>query len=235
VSADFGNFYVVFSNQRVPSLTTTTVHAIGGGLSATGQIISRGNLFSQITLDGGLSGVIAVQLNLGLNRTVRGQNTRFGGILSNGPASGSVVILGQELGDVTIHGGLSGNYAVKGGILGNLLIDGGLSSTGKTVCDGQVGDPTQNTMFNVSGNNKGIIAAYGKMLLNVTGPTGYVFNNVGSSGNPKNATAINAIFTSNNLPLALDLSGLDLGGLASILLDMQNLKVVNGTLTGPVP
>jgi hypothetical protein len=90
-------------------------------------------------------------------------------------------------------------------------------------------------MFYCEGSNKGIIAADGKILFGGTAPTGYVFNNVGATAGNLNAAAINAIFTNNKLPLALDLSGLDLGGLALILRDLQNLKVVNGTLTGPVP
>jgi hypothetical protein len=234
VPANFGNVYVAFSNKGVPSLTCTVVQAQGGGIS--GRIISRGNLISLVSASGGISGVIAVQGNLGVIWTISKTTTRLGGLVSgNGTvASGSIVVLGQQLGDVSLNGTLSGSYAVKGGIVGNLSVGGGLGTTGKVISGGEIGDPGQNTHFTFTGTNSGIIAAEGKISFYKGAPGGYVFNNVGTSGNP-NAAAINAIFTYNGIPLALDLSGLDLGGLASILLDLQNLKVVNGTLTGPVP
>ncbi len=228
VNADFGGLYVAFSNN-VPYLTTTVVQAQGPGI--TGQLISRGNLFSQVTSNTGISGVIAIQGNFGLNRTVGGKNVRFGGLLSNGTVTGSIVILGQELGDVRINGGLAGNYAVKGGILGNLLIDG---TSGKLVSGGQIGSATEGTAFSLNGGNTGIIAADGNIILLPTGPTGNLFNDVGTSGNA-NAAAINAIFTNNGAALGLDVNPLDLHGLALILTDMQNLKVTKGVLTGPVP
>jgi len=208
---------------------------VSHGLEASGQIISRGNLLSLVASGGGMSGVIAAQGNLGLSLTVAGLNTRLGGIVSNGPFSGSVVILGQQLADAVLQGPMFGDYAVEGGILGNLWIDGGLSATGKVVSGGQIGDPTQGTTFRLDGPNCGIIAADGNISFCGHAPGGYVFNDVGAApGNP-NAAAINAIFTNGGSPLALDISGLDLRGLALILLDLQNLKVVKGTLTGPVP
>ena len=44
-------------------MTATTIQAGGGGLS--GAILSRGDLLSQITVNGGTSGLIAAQGNLG--------------------------------------------------------------------------------------------------------------------------------------------------------------------------
>ncbi len=243
VSADFGNLYVSTSNEgpgnegrwnEGPCLTTTVVETQCGGVS--GRIISRGSLVSQITSGGDLSGVIAVQGNLGLNRTVAGQNMRFGGIVSNGPVSGSVVILGQQIADVTINGGLNGgHYAVEGGILGNLLINGGLDALSALVSGGQIGASALGTTLTVNGDNKGIIAAAGNIVFGKHAPKGYVFNQVGTNLQNPNAAALRAIFTNNNLPLALDVSGLDLQGLTLILLDLQSLRVANGTLAGPVP
>ncbi len=244
VSTDFGNLYVSTSNEgpgnegrwnEGPYLTTTVVETECGGIS--GRIISRGNLVSQITSDGGLSGVIAAQGNLGLNRTVAGENTRFGGILSNGPVSGSVVILGQQIADATINGGFKGgHYAVEGGILGNLLINGGLDASSALVSGGQIGASALGTTLTVNGDNKGIIAAAGNIIFGKHAPKDYVFNNVGTNTQNPNAAALSAIFTNNGSILALDVNPLDLKGLALILVDLENLAVgSNGSLTGPVP
>ena len=230
VAGNFGNVYVAFS-KGVPYLTTTVVQAQGGGIS--GRIISRGNLLSLVSSSGGLTGVIAVQGNLGAIWTISKTTTRLGGIVSsNGAAiSGSIVVLGQQLGDVSLNGTLSGSYAAKGGIVGNLSIGGGLGATGNVISGGEIGDSVQGTSFTFTGTNSGIIAAEGSIHFTKGTPAGYVFSNAAGA----NAAAINAIFTNNGLPLALDIGNLDLQGLTLILTDLQNLKVgPNGVLTGPI-
>jgi hypothetical protein len=232
IPANFGNVYVDFykkDQSLIPFLTTTVIQAKGPGLS--GRVISRGNLVSQMTVDGGISGVVAVQGDLGLNIMVGQKSARLASIVSNGGLSGSIVVLGRQLGDVTLHGLTTGSYAVKGGILGNLNMDGGLALGAKVVSGGQIGDATLGTFFDFTGSNKGIIAAKGNILFDKTAPKGYVFNNVGATANP-NGAGIDTIFNNNNIPLALDLSGLDLQGLALMLLDLGNLTVSSsGNLT----
>lgn len=212
-----------------PYLTSTTINSEGG---LPGRIISRGNLLSAINSDGGISGVIAAQGNLGA--VVGPANTRVGGILSNGNFSGQLVVLGSEYGNVILHGGLnSGRVAVKGGIFGNLLIDGGLDSSAALVSDGAIGSPAAGTRLTVTGRNAGIVAANGS--INSAPIGGVVFNNAGATpGNP-NAAAIDAIFTQQSAPLALDVLPQDLQGLSSILQDLAASRLnAKGILTGPI-
>ena len=232
VPADLGGIYVDCSHW-FPVLTATTIQSEGG---LPGRIISRGNLISAIRADGGISGTIASQGNLGAYAKIGGSIVRLGGISSNGPLTGDLVVLGNDIGDLTFHGGLkAGRVAIKGNVLGNVLIDGGLDRSSAFVSGGQIGDPSAGTALMIDGSNKGIIAARANIRLIGHGPTGAVFNNVGAiSGNP-NAAALDAIFTDHSAPLMLDLSSLDLGGLGLILQDLNALKVgANGNLTGPV-
>src|SRR5262249_8169068 len=98
IPADFGRS-ITDSSGNI--LSVTSVSARGEGL--TGQIISRGNLISQINASGGISGVIAAQGDLGvIQRNSGGNLVRFGGIQSNGTISGQVVTLGNILGDINI-------------------------------------------------------------------------------------------------------------------------------------
>src|SRR5262249_58555668 len=47
----------------------TTIQAGGGGLTATGQILAKGNLVSQITIKSGVDGVIATHRDIGVSQT----------------------------------------------------------------------------------------------------------------------------------------------------------------------
>src|SRR5262249_53894085 len=85
------------------------------------------------------------------------------------------------------------------------------------------------------GTISGIVAAEGPISLKAgtISPTAFYQSNLGS-GNASKA-AIDAVFTKYGQSLAFDLAGLDLGGLAQILADLQALKVGStGGLTGPV-
>jgi hypothetical protein len=233
VPADLGRLYVNTSG-KVPVVTTSTVQA--GGIS--GELVSRGDLISQVTLTGTvLTGVIAVQGNLGKIFTPSsGPPTRLGGVLVNNPFAGDLVILGTSYGDLRFNGGLkSGRIAAEGGFVGNLLVNG-ISAGGAVVSGGEIGDTTGGTVFTVNGTNKGIIAAKGPVQFAKGSPGGNVFVAplVASNAAAIDA-AIDAIFTyKNGQSLAFDLAGLDLGGLALILKDLQALNVSNGQLTGPV-
>jgi hypothetical protein len=229
VPADWGRLYVNTSG-KTPFVTATTIQS--GGVS--GELVSRGDLISQITANGGgLTGVVAAQGNLGKAFTSSsGQSTRLGGLVANGQFNGELVVLGQVIGDMAFNGGLKGGgrVAVKGGIVGNFTINGGLDSTAAVVSGGEIGDTTLGTVFTVNGGNKGIIAAKGAMNFGKGSPGGYVFNNATGG----NAAAIDAIFTNNGSALAFDINALDLGGLNLILTDLAALYVdAHGNLAGP--
>jgi hypothetical protein len=227
----------------------TTINTTG---DITGRIISRGNLVSRIQSKK-ITGVIAAQGDIGaIQRNGTGAAVldgaghliRWGGILSDGGIYGQVVALGNVFGDITAHGGLkdNGRIAVKGravaglaatrtGLLGNVIIDGNIDDGGALVSGGLIGDAAGGTVLHL-GNNKGIIAAKGDINFEHS-PKGTVFEDATGV----NAAAIDAIFTrGGGMPLAFDLVGLDLAGLASILHDLAALRVgTGGTLTGPVP
>jgi hypothetical protein len=118
---------------------------------------------------------------------------------------------------------------VKGGISGNLTIAGGLDKGGALVSGGEIGDAALGTKLNLSGDNKGIVAAKGKVRFGIQ-PTvrGVFLQNVGVIAGNSDALAIDAIFTDNHTSLGFDLTGLDLGGLGSILRDLRSLRATAG-------
>jgi hypothetical protein len=239
VAADFGRAYVVTATKNSPAyITATTVQGSGGG-SLSGQIISRGDLISSMSGDGGVTAMIAAQGNIGANATIGTYSDRVGGILVNGGFSGQVIALGNILADMTFHGGLrGGGLAVKGnpikgfnpsriGILGNVVVDGIIDGSSAIVSGGEIGDPAFGTTLSY-GNNKGIVAAKGSITFgSSTDPSkGYVFNNA-SAG--QNAAAIDAIFETQSGALITSFDGatpLDLANLNLILTDLARLHVV---------
>jgi Ca2+-binding RTX toxin-like protein len=206
-----------------PVATTTTVHAVGGGIE--GRLISRGDFLSQVTAEGGISGLIAVQGNLG----TRSGSVRLGGILSDGPVRGQLVVRGTVLGDVTLHGGLQGGrIAVEGNILGNMTIDGGIDATSALVTAGSIGDATAGTELRLDGDVKGILAAAGSISFDhppSTTHAAFFGTNLGTS-DPTSTNAIDAIFTP-----AFDVNPLDLGGLEHMLTELASLGVQDGELS----
>jgi hypothetical protein len=233
VSADLGDEYVGTSNNG-PFLTVTTIQSSG---TETGRIISRGKLLSQVLVNGGLSGLIAAQGDLG----ILAGSTRLGGIVVNGGLTGGQILtLGTVYGDLLINGGglVSGKIAAKGAIVGNLTINGGLDTASAVVSGGEIGDVSRGTHLTLNGPNNGIIAAEGPINLAKsvsTSPGGFFGANIGP-GNP-NKAVLDAIFTNGGLPLAFDdPNTLDLGGLNWILNDLASLHVgTNGNLTGTTP
>ncbi|HEY7307952.1 MAG TPA: hypothetical protein VH643_01195, partial [Gemmataceae bacterium] len=213
----------------------TSIQTGGGGLAAPiivngivvnpgGRIIVGGNLISQVTLKSGLDGVIAVDGDIG------DAVTRFGGItVSTGGVNGQIVALGNVFGDINITGGLSGRIAARGNILGNLSIGGGISTTGAIVSAGQIGDETCGTQLNISGKDKGILAAEEDINFGATGSLNQagLFENVGSP-----FAAIDAIFTDHGVLLDVTVPS----ELALLLKDLLALSVdSNGNLTGTTP
>jgi hypothetical protein len=184
--------------------------------------------------------------------------TRFGGItVSTGGVNGQIVALGNVFGDISVTGGLGGRIAVKGkeeyglsrgqnfsrtGILGNVTIGGGISTTGAIFSAALLGDDgsdnikndTKGTQLNISGTDKGIIAAEEDINFGSTGSLNQagIFENVGSTSAAKyrlgvNKAQIDAVFSDQNVALTIP------DGLSLILADLLALTVdANGNLTG---
>jgi hypothetical protein len=242
VPADLGRVYVTTTNKG-PVLTSTIVHAFGTGLS--GQIISRGNLISQVIADSGISGVIAVQGNVGTTFTYPGgQVVRINSgssesILSNSniPFTGQLVVLGNIIGDVTLNGGMqSGRIAVQDSILGNLTINGVLDSQSILVAGGSIGSATYGTGL-TAGTIQGIVAAVGPInVVKISSNQALYYQ----ANDTPDAAVIDAIFSQDVSPLSpTDLfdrtTPEDLVNLSQMRTNLRSLSVKNGKLYLPPP
>jgi hypothetical protein len=248
IQATRGDIGRAFTNSSGTITGVTFISAGGGGL--TGKILAKGNLVSQVTLHSGLTGMIAVDGDIGVIQTSSGTAVtnpdgsliRFGGItVSTGGLAGEVVALGNVFGDLTVTGGLSGRIAVQGhpgefglaasryGILGNVSIGGGIGTTGAIVSDGAIGDSAGGTHLTISGTDKGILAAGQGINFGATGS----LNQAGIFNPARGAdlAAIDAIFTNNHIELDV----IDPAQLNLIIQDLLNLTVTNGKLTGTTP
>ncbi|MHB1559304.1 MAG: beta strand repeat-containing protein, partial [Isosphaeraceae bacterium] len=235
VPADLGRVYVD-TTGRTPILTSTIVRSSGHGLS--GRIISRGNLLSQVVSDGGISGVIAVQGNIGTTFTYpSGQVVRINSgsspsVLSNGPFSGQMIVLGNIIGDVTLNGGMrDGRIAVQGSILGNLTIHGVLDLDSALVAGGSIGSTSYGTTLSID-NIQGIVAAVGSInagKVNANHALDYQANDT------LDESVIDAIFSQGVSPLSpADLldqtTPEDLLNLTQMQVNLKSLTVKNGKL-----
>ncbi|MGH9353981.1 MAG: hypothetical protein ACRD2G_17770, partial [Terriglobia bacterium] len=238
IAADWGRVYSQPASKEkggessgTTVLAATVVYSGGGGLS--GRLISRGNMISQVVANGGISGVIAAQGDLGVNES----GTRLGGIVSNGPVSGQVVVLGKAQGDLTLHGGLKGGaLAFAGDVLGNLDVEGQVDSASKIIAMGSIGSAAAGTTM--SGSVSGILAAAG--TINAGRPfntRSALFYQAGIAAGTANWTAMEAIFTNGGQSLAFDGTSLgDLQGLNLILTDLTAIHVgSNKALLGATP
>jgi hypothetical protein len=237
----------------------TYIHSNG---NMSGTIKGRRNLISSILIDGGMSGVIATQGDLGAiqrdpsaNAVVQNDTahslTRFGGITFNGGMAGQVVALGNIFGDITVNGGLSGQIASKGqavsgldvrriGFLGNITINGGIASTGTIVSVGVIGDTgvypaTGSTSYGTHLVINGNDSGLLAAEVNINfGKTGKLNTAVFGNASGDSKTAIDNIFIQSGKILAFDTVVSGKSGLSWILGDMISLHVgSNGTLTGP--
>jgi len=248
VAADLGVATVNSSTGKITAVTTFSAGALSG------KLIVRGNLVSSLTLSGSLTGLLAVQGDIGvIQRTSTGaaslnssgQMTRFGGItLNGGTTTGNIVADGNDFADIDIDNSLAGRIAIEGvpvsglastrfGILGNLSASS-ISSTAAIVTLGQIGDATQGTSLSFNSQLSGFLAAIGSIRI---GQGSYsssrVFQNLAIAS--ASAVAIQNIWTNGGLPLTFDVNPLDQQGLNLILTDLTNLKIgSNGALTGTV-
>jgi hypothetical protein len=243
VSADLGS---ILYNKKGQAAGVTTIYCAG---ALTGQIISRGNLISSITVRKTFGGVIAAQGDVGvlarnaagsLVASRSGQLTRFGGIAVSGNATGQILALGNILGNVAISGVLSGRIAAAGqalsgldasrcGILGNLRVRS-VTAGGAVVSGGIIGDAASKTVFS-GGRVGGIVAAKGSIAStrSTKVASGNLFQNTGLSGNV-NGPVITALFSNSGGWASFDLLAGDLQGLASMEANLSNLHVVGGSL-----
>src|SRR5262249_50762004 len=231
-----GDIGLAMTNTRGVIVRTTTINTNQG---ITGQIISRGNLVSQITSQKAFSGVIAAQGDIGvanINATTHQLVSRFGGILSNGQLTGDIIALGNIVGDITAKNGVGGRITAKGhavagllatqiGILGNISVSGNIQVGSAIVSGGEIGDAASGTLLS-SGAIKSIVAAEGPINFGGTGSTSGSFI-VQNQTTGANHDAIEAIF----VPSTFDITPGDLAGLSLILTHLNALHVVNGTLT----
>lgn len=211
----------------------------------TGEIVSVGNLVSTITTYGSFSGVIAAQGNIGAIELNTGGTpvltlnalTRFGGIAISGADSGKIIALGNMFGNLTIKGSVTGRIATEGqainglaatriGILGNVTATN-FGTGAAIVSGGLIGDSTGGTSVNL-GKATGFVAAAG--AVNLTKSTTIATVNLIANATGANLSAINSIFTNNNLPLFFDTGG-NLAGLALIETHLANLQDNNRVLS----
>ncbi len=256
VETTAGDFGRALTDATGKITKVTYVHSGSNNLS--GRIISRGNLVSSVLADGGMTGVIAAQGDIGaIQRDANGKAvvgtdianslTRFGGIRVNGGMSGQIVSLGNIFGDLTFNGGLGGRIAVKGrqvlgldaqryGILGAIVINGGIGAGAAIVSAGVVGD--DGVYIGVDSDAYGTQLTINGQELGILaaesdinfGKTGKL-NTAGlfENAKPPNKAQIDAIFTQGGTALTID------NGLALILADLTALHVgSDGNLTGTV-
>jgi len=261
IKTTLGDLGRVFTDASGNITGVTYIHAAAGGI--TGKIISRVNLISSIRSDGGMSGLIAAQGNIGTiqrnpatGKAVVGTDvahslTRFGGILVNGGMSGQIVALGNVFGDITLNGGISGRIAVHGqqlselaagryGILGRLTINGTIDANAAIVSGGVIGDDGVYVVGTTDSDAYGTQITFGsdKGILAADfdinfGQTGKIY----SAGVFENAagTTNGAVINAIFTQGNVPLA-FDNGGLDLILGDLAKLRVdaKTGNLTGTV-
>ena len=245
-TTDLGRAYVATGVNGVPYVTSTSItsDAVGRpapifGAGITGRIFSRGNLISRVLANGGISGIIAAQGDVGANSTLLSTTnpTQVGGISTDYSAdSGQIVVLGRFLGDLNLLGGLTvkGAIAVRGSMLGNTAING-LAVGTSLISGGSIGNPAQGKALAFT-SNQGIISARGSVTnkYNVPAAPGYMSSNDATAPDGIDAHVIDAIFAdaSGNAEHGLDaLANRDIIGLSTILADLAQLHVYNGRLS----
>ncbi len=232
----FGQVIVTPGNipSEPPTYTVTTVQAV----SITGEIVSRGDLISQVISNGVISGAIASQGNIGID--VAG--FRLGGIVAGTDISGNVLTLQDILGDVAIADNLSGRIAAHGEILGDITIGGNITTTGAIFSLGRIGVPSPNsndlprsTGLSVTAID-GIVAAEGTIItLGTMNTSQALFDQEDIQSCSTTGDTLNGIFTDEGETLTFGTSCTDLSGLDLMLQNKDNVTVDNqGNLTGTI-
>ena len=223
-------------SSEPPTYTVTTVQAT----AITGEIISRGDLISQVISDSDITGAIAAQGNIGI--VVAGH--RLGGVVANGNISGNILTLEDILGDIDIGGDLSGRIAAHEEILSDINIGGIITASGAIFSQGRIGVPSPNTNnlppatgLNVSAVD-GIVAAEGDITNIRVGTTDishalYYQQDIPSCS--ITGDTLDGIFTDEGEVLTFGTSCTDLSGLDLMLQNKDNVTTDGqGNLTGTI-
>jgi hypothetical protein len=175
-------------------------------MTSTAQIISRGNLFSSVSLTGNLTGTIAAQANIAGDILVSGK----------GNSTGSVIAFGALTAPVTIAGSFSGQMAAGGtaGIQGDVSVDKGILKGGSIVSSGNIGDLADGTAL-TSEFVRGLVVADGTTQMHIVhaAPGSPAVESAGPGGNAATAAVLATIWSPAGTPLAIDESSDDLAGL----------------------
>jgi hypothetical protein len=194
-------------------------------MTSTAQIISRGNLFSSVSLTGNLTGTIAAQANIAGDILVSGK----------GNSTGSVIAFGALTAPVTIAGSFSGQMAAGGtaGIQGDVAVDKGILKGGSIVSSGNIGDLVNGTAL-TSEFVRGLVVADGTTQMHIVdaAPGSPAVESAGPGGNAATAAVLATIWSPAGTPLAIDESSDDLAGLKQVKTGLKNLAVSSsGALT----
>ncbi len=220
VSADLGRIYVVTSPQG-PVVTATQVQANGAGLA--GQILSGGNLISQVVSNGPTTGIITAQPvawepgagNLGATFTYpgpSGQVLDLGGFISNGPMTAPTVVVGNNgvttNVNVILQGGTVTTY---GSVIGNITIGGQMTGPTFVAVNNDVAVDLNGTL------QGGFITTYGSVFGNIT------------IGGPMNGPTVSA----GNSSTAVNQNGTLQGGFITTHGSMSGNITIGGPMSGP--
>jgi hypothetical protein len=193
-------------------------------MASGSQIISRGNLFSSVSVAGNLTGTIAAADDISGDIVVTGL----------GNSTGSVIAFGNVTGPVSIAGSFSGQMAAGGaaGISGDVSINKGLLKGGSVVSNGNVGDKASGTVLTAQ-FVRGLIVAEGSVQLKLPHPANNLPVVQSSGGSTDNtASTLEAVWSESGRPLSIDEGPEDLAGLKTLKSRLKSLSVSStGSLT----
>jgi hypothetical protein len=239
---DVGRLFVTYDSKGNGFFATTFVRAGGSGL--TGQMLVRGDLISQVAVSGGISGLLAIEGNVGVGVIEGATVKRLGGILSSsGELSGQIIVFdsveggrtkkkGKVIGDIFIAGGIrnGGRLAVQGDI-DSLIVNGRIDSSSAMVVGGSI-----NSL--VVGDVEGIMAVNGaidSLKIGKTDKAQFYGQKLADSVQPSpSAAAVDAVFLRDQIDggvSSFDDNDLDLFYLSLVRDRLNRLSASNGQLS----
>jgi uncharacterized protein YjbI with pentapeptide repeats len=253
ITHDSGTFGSVFVNPSGQITGVTTVY-VNSGFS--GNLLSKGSLYSQVTINSGTtSGTINAGGDIGAVQTgangytwTNNKLSTFGGITVNGgTTSGALIKAGGSIfGDLVLNGGMAGQIVSGKDIVDNITISNGSGLTGGISDGGDLGAAQRDSSGNIL-NTYGTFTASGgdsgSLLVSGSGYDSITING-GLNGNGSYTTQNGANLGSftggqlifyGNLVGGLTIFGGDSGLIAvqgdmgSILLDSQGKAALNGS------
>ncbi|TVP98792.1 MAG: hypothetical protein EA381_11745 [Planctomycetaceae bacterium] len=238
-AGDVGQLYVAYDRRGKATFETTRIQVgRGGGLS--GQLLVRGDLVSHVTVNGGMSGLIATEGSIGVETVEGPVAKRLGGITVNGGLSGGQIIVldsihgghvrkkSKVVGDVVINGGMRDSQIAVQGDLASLKVNGTIDGDSAVVVGGRIGTFDAGTV-------RGIVAAKGGADSVKVGNTKHAqFYDLNVQGS--NAEAVDHIFLHDQFDGGVD-SFDDFSGIGSEPMEKDHfnlalLEVVKERLNG---